>query len=266
MGIRKTDLNIIERYFDDELSQKELDEFHSRLDSDPEFRSAFNDMELLLDGILYSAGQTSLEEKLQRIGNFFEAKEEESDDNDIKTPKFISFLWNNLQKQRVAVAAAVSAIVIASIMWLTLLRPISSDLLADKFFRLPEYSGIGITRGNESSKPGLDYRVFLAIENEEYAKAAALLDEAAMTNKNEEIILWAGIVHYLNRDYGKAESYYKKIIGQHGTYETEASWYLGLCYLKTHKIEEAKTILGRVVLSGTSRSEIAEKLLRKIKL
>jgi tetratricopeptide (TPR) repeat protein len=264
MDVSGEHMELIEKYFDDEMNQQELDEFRSRLESDPELRAAFNEMELLLDGVLYSASQTTLEEKLQRIAGLTVENEAEHILSSGK-PEIKTVLLNAFRTYSMAIAASLSLVMVASITWLVLFRSVPADKLADRYFRLPEFSGVGITRGNEVPGQGMDYRVFLAIENQEYAKAAAWLDEAAGVNNSEEIILWAGIAHYLNHNYGKAQWYYKMTIERHGGYESEGSWYLGLCYLKQNKREEAKALLSKIVLSGTSRTEEARSLLGKLK-
>jgi len=72
-------LEMMEKYLGNSLDQEEVAEFHKRLKSDPGFRHLFNEMDLIIDGIQYSASKTTLDEKFARLEATLDDKEDDDE-------------------------------------------------------------------------------------------------------------------------------------------------------------------------------------------
>ena len=262
-------IELMERYLNNTLDQEEVAEFHKRLESDPGFRKLFEEMDLLIDGIKYSASKTTLEEKLKKLDEMRieEGRQAEDTDKDsiesTRTPVIFVF-WQQLGRYRMAIAASLALFIAASVLLITINRqPLSERLYAEYF----DPGRVPSTDRSTDASVNLTYDDAInAYRNEKYELAAGYFSQLLEKNPdNDEMQKFLGICQLELNKLDEAEINFKTLIDKKAGSEIENKWYLSLCFVRGERFEEAKNILEEIASQGVSRSEDAAKLLKDLK-
>ncbi len=238
-------LDLIERYFDDLLSDSERKDFENRLTTDEQFAQAFQLEKDLMDGI-EMMGNKNLKEDLKV---YYKEEVEEKEKNKASTkPNFIS--------RRMWLAAASIAVLLIAFWWMN--RPTPERLYAEYF--QPDFDFV-----EKGDADGLAVKAEAALKAEDYKRAFPLLEELVKVEpKRAEYILALGIALV------EVENYHDAIptllrAGTASRYsQNEALWYYGLALLKQGNLEESYIILKQIP-EYSARYKEATALAKKIK-
>ena len=67
MNKGEIDIELIEKYLDQELSEVEQSEFESKLQTEKGFQEDFDQVKLLIEGIRYSGSKSSIRSKIEHL-------------------------------------------------------------------------------------------------------------------------------------------------------------------------------------------------------
>jgi len=83
---------------------------------------------------------------------------------------------------------------------------------------------------------------------------------------NRQLIMMSGVIHLELNHFDLAKEEFNKILTVNDAlFKQDASWYLGLTYLKAKEINQSKIVLNKIVEENSFYSEKASKLLLKLK-
>jgi tetratricopeptide (TPR) repeat protein len=254
MKTNKEDIDLIERYLDEKLDPEELSLFNQKLDKDPDFRRLFVDMDRLVEGIRLTARKTTLEEKLANLEQSlpFQKSGKEMDE----TPVII--MWERVKKYKVAAAAVISMLFIATFVLVT--QDFSTDpgkLYAENFEPFPNY-GPGNTRSSEKDDKQLAYTYY---DLERYTEALEIFE-----NLNLETVdlFYASNAYMAVGEIDKAKPLLEEVIERGTGLAVHAKWNLALCFLKEGNLVTAKSLFNDLKNQGGEYQEEASQILDKI--
>lgn len=265
----KENIDLIERYLDEDLDPAELEHFNKKLAQDPDFRQLYQEMELLVEGIRISARKTTLEEKLANLEKslpFRKSKREVED-----TP--VISLWERAWQYKGAVAAAVAMLFVATFVLIT--QDFKTDpgkLYAENFEPFPNV-GPGNTRSAEKDDRQRAYECYdrgnISQEKGNYTLAFDNYTQALEIFENLELqtadLLYASNAYMAVGEIGKAEPLLEQVIERGTGLSIHAKWYLALCYLKEEKLDSAKFLFTELKdLGGEDYHLKASLILEKI--
>jgi len=261
MKTEKENIDLIERYLDENLSPDELDLFREKLNSDREFNKLFFEMDRLVQGIKLSAGKTSIEEKLANLEKALPFQKSIREDAE-ETPVII--LWSYVKQYKVAVAA-VFALIFATTFVFTI-GDFTTDpgkLYASYFVPFENY-GLGPQRSAEKVDLNIEEEALLYYDQGNYEKALEIFKQLDPETITSGTRLYIGNTYMAVNDIENAKVLFNKIIENNTGFTHQTKWYLALCYLKEGNIDEAVPLLREVEKQGKYKKEEASKILAKI--
>lgn len=228
---KNNDISLIERYFNLDLSEKEIDEFDQRLQIDPEFASKVNSYHssiALVDQSYPDQDNRQRHNKWSKLIN-----------NDNPSSKNKSQLW--------LIGIAASIIVICTTWYYTSIsQPNNIKVLTEKAWaKHVGFSDYQVRNSSEIKSKKTVIQSFKAYKNKKYTVAIA-------TVKNHD----PSVLYYEDALLIKALSTYK--MGNHpdaletldsllklpsNRLKKEALWYKGLIYIDLNDLETAKKYL-----------------------
>jgi tetratricopeptide (TPR) repeat protein len=184
------DIDLIERFLNNEMNQQELNIFNMRLEADPSFNRLFFEINHLIDGIRYSGRHSALEEKLDKLEKSLPFKKKPENK---RLTRVIS-IQHRLLRQKWVAAAIITPLLISSLLILHLNRTYPpSDLFSDYFTYYDNQSG-GVLRGDNDQEQLQNALIFY--DREEYEEALKRFDQIAVSETNKLIIwMYAGNIH-----------------------------------------------------------------------
>lgn len=245
MKVNYDHIDLIERYLDDELSEEELVMFSEKLDQDPNFNKLYFEMDQLLEGIRRSAKESTVDEKLAKLEMALPVRKKIIK-NDSETP--IINLWSIVMRNRIAVAAMLSLLIVSALVLTNINNGSSPETLFVEYYQ-PFENQAGAKR-SISDKEKLDYAM-MEYDKGNYDEAIEIFEEIEIKDENRIQIWMYGGITYLELDkVEKAIENFQNIIQTDSEYELEAKWYLSMCYLKTGEKAQAKPLLEEIKESG----------------
>lgn len=224
--ITGNDVDLIERYFSDELDTREARDLAHRVQSNEALRAQFEVERALVHGIRVEAAAADL--------NFLKGLEEQ--------------LVRKEKGNRWYYYAAAASLALLMAAWFVLSPPAvsSADLFATHFEPYPNVIA-PVVRG--SSSTSARDRAFEAYEAGNFAQARAGFEQ--LTDRDAGITLLTGNALLASGETELAIQTFSRLIETSDEYDAEATWYLGLCYLKK---EDPETAAGwfQQLASGTS--------------
>lgn len=239
------DINLVERYFDAELSAEELSHFNSRVEHDEAFKALFQ-REKIIIGAIRNQG---LIDNLQ----YLKSVEEKIQGNQ-SHPAGLGRNWYYYA------AAAVVALLIA----LTYLLPgqqSSEELFASYFAPYPNVFEPTV-RGNELTTDRT--QAFQAYERKDYQTAVSGFK--ALLNVEEEpgILLLLGNSNLMLGNTKEAQENFVTLINKYDDLDLQAKWFLSLSYLRSGDKDSARKILEELGETDISYASKAKELLEKV--
>ncbi len=277
-------LHTILRYLHDEMTQEERQAFEADLEQNEALQNEFqivneidHDLNTLVDMDDILSGDDL--EKARRLAKESIGAYEEPDRsaelladhkvylsgspnpkaNPGKTPvsNVARFLWPGIA----------ATLIFAALLLKSILIPPSPDKLFDRYYQPLQVTSL-VTRSqnirpqNDPLTQALnDYRM------NRYESSDSLLSVTPPGQESETGIFMSGLTKMALGDYHSAAGILDRYTANevhYGTYQTEARWYLSLCYLKLYRPDEAKALLSDLSEEKGSYRDKAGRLLRKV--
>jgi hypothetical protein len=237
------DNNLIRKFFDNELSQEEVETFKTKYHSDPDFRKEIND-------------ETRLYAALKATSNINEYKMSVNPGlPKVRRKKRRLF---GVPKKYLRIAAVVIPLAVLGTMFLFFMPDRKT---ADSF----------VARGIDMTTKTEDYKGFTDRWGSKSEQVQQQIDKAILSSLDElvtsEETYYFGIKSAQESRFNEAVIAFKRVINSGDQAHLEDSeWLLALCYIKTGEEEKAKTLLEKMADSkGHRYSGQSGKLLKKIK-
>jgi tetratricopeptide (TPR) repeat protein len=241
-------LEYIEAYFNEELSQEGRREFEQKIITDPVFAEevAF----YLSSKQVAAAAMTKEKERLKEI--YVQYKQGKNADQ--RQPALLRKLW-----PWAAAAAVLAGILFGLNVWF---KPDSPMKLADKYM-LENFQTLSVTMGKQDS-----LQAGLSIYNEGRLEEALKQFETIVRNDTTfiEAKKYAGIVSLRLGQYDKAIDYFSQLEIYTGLYANPGKFYKALTLLKRNQpgdTDTARQLLQQVVENDLEGKKVAEKWLKK---
>lgn len=244
MNQSSNDIELIERYFDNALTDQENDHLKSRMKTDQELKRLFEQEKLLISTIRYQAAQKDLQ-FLKQI------------EKNLNKPKPLHFIrhWHYY-----AAAACVTLLIIAGLIF-PLKDASPEKLYADYFKPYPNVFEPAV-RGADVFNQRKE--AFLAYENADYKRAVQLFTLLQKENSDPGILLLLGNANLMLGNTSGAQQNFNDLITQYDDLDLQAKWFLSLAYLKSGEIDQARKLLEELGNTEISYSEKAKELLQKV--
>ncbi len=241
------DIMLVEKYFDQELSDAEVNLVNTRLETDANFKALFDQEKALIKSIHYDGLLRDLEMLKQVEKNIRHERP-----GVIKTIK-----WNTWYFK---VAAALLILAVVG----SLMLPVQEDpeqLFQSQFTPYPNVFEPTLRGTDEVTERA---EAFQAYERGDFETALAGFNKILQNGKEPDVLFLAGNANLKLGNVEEAKNNFLTVIKDFDELDTQAKWFLSLCYLKEGDVGKAKMLLEE--LSGTeiSYSNKAKELLKKV--
>ncbi len=247
-------IDLIERYLDEDLDPAELEKFNQKLEQDQEFRRLFNEMDRLVEGIRISASKTSLEEKLANLEKSLPFRKTRQGVEE--TP--VIRLWDRARQYKGAMAAAIAMLFVATFVLITQdFKTDPGELYAKSFVPFPNV-GPGDTRSAEKDN---QQRAYTYYDMGRYEDALKIFTQMDMDTADK---LYAANAYMAIGDIAKAIPLLEQVSERGTGLSIHAKWYLALCNLKEENLASARSLLTDLKNLGGEYHEEATRTLEKL--
>jgi tetratricopeptide (TPR) repeat protein len=245
-------IDLIERYFDNAMTEEEKLTFMDRLKSDLELRHLFDRERLLINTIRFGAAKDHL--------NFF--KDLEKSLPDITAERKISpYIYY-------AAAASVVILVVAGIYFFSGNERTETQLYAENFVPYPNVFEPTVRGSEEATKRALAFQKY---EHGDYQQAADLFSEILVDQRDQGMVLLLGNAQLALGKIDDAKDNFSKVI--EGSPEIKdspelaapAHWYLGLCFVKNGETQNAIETFEKLTKVDNPYAQRAKDLLKQLK-
>lgn len=240
------DIDLVEKYFDNELSASDTQTFNERLKADPEFKNMFDQEKALIGSIRASGFRRDLlhlKEVEKGILNSRSAK-----------PRIGLKAWYY------AAAAAIAVFIVATV-WLIPQRETPEQLFQAYF--VPVVNAFEPTKRGvyETPERPAAYQYYDA---QNYEMAAAMFGELLRKGQEPELLLLSANANLAIGNTDKARENLEVLIRDYDEMDMPAKWYLSLCYLKQGDTAQAREVLEELERTEVSYTSKAKELLKKV--
>jgi len=244
MAISKNDIDLIDKFLRNGLSERELFLFNKRLE-DKEFKEEV-DFKEGVKRAAKKAGRSDLKAKLQEL---------EANRVQPKTAKRVSLRpW--------LLAAASILLLVIAFFWFNTQQPSSADLLVQYYAPYPNVLTEPIVKGTSAKG---DWEIALQqYELKNYQEANLLLDEFPDTDSS---LFYLAITEMELKDFALATAIFKEVLSfENSTFEVPSWYYLGLCALQVNDRKTAQVYFKKVRQSTAHPKLVqqAKEILRKL--
>jgi TolA-binding protein len=244
MNYSTNDIELIERYFDNTLTDQESAHIADRLKSDQEFKKLFDTEKLLVNTIRFNAATHDLQYLKQLEGSL-----KQSNRNHFATHWYYY-----------AAAASITLFLIIRV-FLPFSKETPAELYADYFSPYPNIFEPTVRGQAESNKRT---EAFQAYEQGDYEKAARMF-KALLSEKQESAILFLlGNSNLMLGRIEEAKQNFDDVIKNFDDMDLQAKWFLSLSYLKNGEKKEAIDLLKELGETEISYATKAKELLKKV--
>lgn len=245
------DLEQLVQYLDGELNEIEKQQLIEKLKKDPSLRERI-DLIKDVDALIGDKQLEKFEESLKEVEAMYHKKKE------VPAPATRKMV-------ALQIAAAIIILVSAATYFLFVKNngnTSSDELFAAYYQKLPaDFT----TRSEGVPNDGFVTAIQLYNENK-YKEAITEFNKVVMADpSNNAAKLFLGICYTETQQFTNATNYFKKIIDQEDPiFQEHASWYLSLCYIKTHETGKARQLLSNLVSTRSFYMAQASELLKKL--
>lgn len=252
MNKGEIDIELIEKYMDQELSEAEQSEFDSRLQTEKEFQKDFERIKLLIEGIRYSGSKSSIRSKIEHL-------EATLPDIEIGSPDRSQISRGQLLKY----AASFALILVSA--WLfrdLILKPDYEEIYTANFEPYLN-TGSGVVRGSgETRSP--EQLAYAAYDADNFSEAVQQFNALLSKKDDAAMRLYLGNALLAMGEVESAKQQFLTLLDNEAGLIVQAKWYLSLCYLKNGERDQAKEILLDLSQSGKSYRNRAIKILEDL--
>lgn len=236
-------IHLFDKYSSGKLNGELLNDFEARLQSDADLKKKFNDYVNIVEGIN--------EFERVRLKKF------------MRNPKirFPGFLEHNVHSLRLIAVAAVLIILIVPMFIIYRTTTFSSRIVNEYYIKdtgLPAIAGTSVNLTLD--KAMTDYR------EGKFREALISLDRLQISRPlNDTINYYTGICYFESDSTSKAIEYFQKIATNKSVYYYRATYDLGLAYIRSHDMTDAKKAF-EIVSTGEPGplKEKAAEILKKL--
>ena len=246
MNHTEKDIELIEKYFDEGLSEYETESFERRLKTDDEFRSLVEQEKYIIGAIRIQGLKDDLEH-IKRI------------EAGLKDPVATS---GNLAGNRrwYLLAAAVVAIVIVARFALTS-NVTTQDLYEDNFRPYPNVFQPAV-RGQQQVDDRTE--AFRAYNKSDFFRAATLFRAILERGKDAESLLLLGNCNLVLGNTDAAIANFAELNQTSAELSMQAKWFLALAYLYNGDESQARPLLEQIAATDASYAEKAKGILDEL--
>lgn len=244
--MKKEDYNIIERYFNSELSETERQNVLKQCENDASFAAAFERQRLLLE-IVDEDYENHLRMLLQK-------KEAELNDNQ----KSKTTVVRQLNSRRIWLAAASVLLLIVAGWWLAgnFSTPQNEDFFAQNFEPYRNYL-VPIERNSPNTNDL--QKSFQYYENQQFTEAINGFENILKDSLSADILFYKGVAELATTQNELSIESLEKAVENKTQFEEEARWFLILAHYKMENFAKAKA-LKQAFLQDFPNSEYVERL------
>ena len=243
------DITLVEKYFDNELTENESAEFNERLKTEDHFKQLVAREKTLIQGIRL--------EGLSKDLRFLKALEQNLE----KEPTITS------HKTWYAIAATVSLLVAVTAGLLIYNPKKTSDELFAQYYDKAYPSSVfneSNTRGSAAESMTMRAKAFDAYDREDYAQAAQLFTELLKAKQEPDLLLLLGNANLKLGHIEQAKQNFITLISDFDELDIPGKWFLSLCYLKSGDVDNARKVLEELGEMEVSYATKAKELLKKV--
>jgi len=223
MDQSEEDIALVERYFDEELSDSERKNFAARLTVDENLKSLVEHEKILINAIRHHG----LQEDLQFLKDI---------EKGLEDPKIVPM--HTSRKWYYIAAASVAALLMVAVFFRP--QPSSQKLFAENFQPYPNVFEPTVRGTNEVTKRS---EAFQAYEQGDYSRAVVLFNQLLKEKKEPGILLLNGNANLMLGNVEEAKNNFITLNADFDELDIQSKWFLSLCYLKSGDMEHAKPIL-----------------------
>ena len=236
-------INRVEAYFRDELSENEVKQLRADLVENEELKQLFQEYHLAMETV-----DVQVENELRDQFNEWKT---EMDDHKTKQRTLIPQVWK--------IAASLALITtIAYFIFRVQDKPFTGYELAMEYYELPTTPGSDMGKGEENWSNGLQ-----AYEAQDYSRAIALWTSMKVRTPEQDYYL--AHAYFKTGDYSNAVILFQQISNGTSAYSFSADWFLALSYLANDQIENGKSQINKIIQSsGHPYIDDAEKLFKNV--
>ena len=240
------DIDLVERYFDNELSESDAQTLNERLKTDLEFRNMFDQERALIGSIRASGFRRDLL-------HLKEVEKEILKSRRAAAPRSRVSAWYY------AAAAAIAVFAVATV-WLIPERETPEQLFQAYF--VPVVNAFEPTkRGLSETDRSAAYQYYDA---QNFQMAAEMFGQMLRDNKEPELLLLSANANLAIGNTDVARENLMILIRDYDEMDMPAKWYLSLCYLKQGDTEQAREVLEELEQTEVSYTSKAKELLKKV--
>ncbi len=248
MNDQERDLELLDGFLSDLLSDAEMDKVRTRLEVEPALRVIKDELLQLKSGI-EAAGKKNLMEKMNRW---------DSNVNPLISEKGTE-LGNVIPWRAYIGWAALLVVGFFSIFsWYTSDGQ-KAKRLYGSYFKV--YDNIMVPTQRDMSDEGLKQRAFYHYDLREYQEARPLFEQLLTVDNGEYIRFYYGIVLMALEDREKAESVLSSVDSD---FTLQANWYRALNAIRQKDFLKAKELLRKLEEGESSYSNNAKEILKKL--
>lgn len=238
MNEDEKDIELLERYHNHALGDRERTAVEQRLKEDESFRDLDNDFKVLLAGIR-EVSRKNIKHELEQI----EAKQ---------ATRVVPFrTW------AVGIAASVVLVVVAYWLWP---RPTEGEKLFAQYFEPYPNVIMPTVRGDLEPDTTLMAKAYRAYDREDYQSAISLFEQ--LKAKDEGTLLYLGNSYLAIGQTQQAVALFLKLKSDYHVFDEQAEWYLVLCYLQLNENGRAKKAVDELIGRDSPYDEKAKQLLK----
>jgi tetratricopeptide (TPR) repeat protein len=245
MNHTEKDIELIEKYFEDDLSEFDTESFKRRVQTDEEFR-ALLEQEKYIVGAIRIQGLKDELDTLKRM-------EAALKDPEIKIHQPIDRRWYIL-------AAAVIALLIVSRFALT--PTITTESLYEDNYR--PYPNVFEPTVRSQTRADERTEAFLEYEKGNYAGAAKRFRELLGKENNDGMLLLLGNCNLMLGNTGEAITNFTQLGAQSPELSIQANWFLSMAYLKNDDKVHALPLLKELSATDGSYAEKARAMIKEL--
>jgi hypothetical protein len=240
-------IELIERYFDNEMSEQEKADFISNVKNDVELRHLFDREQLLINTVRFTAARNNI--------NFLRDLD--------RTLPAISLERPAKKWLHYAAAASVTLLIAVGI-FIYNSKAVDPTALYAQYFTPYPNTVAPTLRGQENLNP-LAFREY---DQQNFSKAAnefkELLSQETDPQKIANILMLLGNSSLALNNVAEAKINFEKCRQRSPELALQATWYLALCNLKEGKISETRVLLEEVAATNNEYQSSAKELLEKL--
>lgn len=243
MNHAEKDIELIEKYFDEGLSEYEAASFERRLKTDDGFRTLV-EQEKYIIGAIRIQGLSDELAQLKRI-------EATLKDPSVNTPQSSNRRWYLLA------AAVISLVIIARF---ALMPAVTTEDLYEDHFR--PYPNVFEPTVRGQGRTGDRTEAFKAYDKRDYAQAATLFRALLRDQQDPEALLLLGNCNLMIGNTDEAILNFSELAKESAELSVQARWFLSLAYLKNDDTTHALPLLEALASTGGSYASKAKEILK----